>query len=307
MNLIRLQYFVEAARCRNFSQAAQNLYTSQPNLSKQISLMEQELGYPLFIRGKRSLRLTPSGQYLYEQLKEIPALLEAAFEQARALSRAGTGTLSIGVLEGQELNSTLITRLSVLSSLYPKLVVQLERNSFRNLRTGLERGQYDLIVTLDFDVENQPEFRSFPFLPQPAAIAIHCTHPLSGQRQITLDLLRNDNFVVISPEESPMGYERFLQQCSSAGFVPRVVRQPRSLESLLLCVEAGLGTALLDCNTRLEHNSNIRTIPIPDSSVDVCLVCRADVQTPHLDDYIQILTSTPQKSYESHLPHTPSL
>ena len=300
MNLVRLQYFVEAAKCQNFSLAAQNLYTSQPNLSKQISLMEQELGYPLFLRTKRTVKLTPAGQFLYDRLKDVPSLLEDAFEQARSLSRTGSGTLSIGVLEGQEFNSSLVTRLSVISDLYPNLVIELERNSFRNLRTGLEKGHYDLIVTLDFDVENIPNFTSVLFLPQTASIAIHTSHPLANHQTLSLAELKGEDFVVISPEESPIGYERFLQQCAAAGFVPHVVRQPRSLESLLLCVEAGLGTALLDPNTRLEHNSNIRTIPIPDSSVNICVVYQTDCQLPHLDDYIQILTTSPRETYESH-------
>lgn len=296
MNLVRLEYFVEAARCGNFSLAAQNLYTSQPNLSKQISLMEQELGYPLFLRTKRAVKLTAAGQYLLEQLRDVPALLENAFEEARQISQIRAGALTIGVLEGQEFNTQLATRLSVISNLYPDLVIELERNSFRNLRSGLEKDHYDLIVTLDFDVENIPEFQRTLFLHQTAAIAIHSSHPLAGRQSLELSMLRDQDFVVISPEESPMGYERFLQQCAAAGFAPHVVRKPRSLESLLLCVEANLGCALLDPNTRLEHN--IRSIPIPGSTVDICVVCHKDAQTPHLEEYIQILTSSPEVSYE---------
>lgn len=302
MNFVRLQYFIEAARCGNFSLAAQNLYTSQPNLSKQISLMEQELGYPLFLRTRRAVKLTAAGQFLFERLKDVPALLEESFEEARQLSRARAGTLTIGVLEGQEFNSRLAVRLGVISTLYPDLVIDLERNSFRNLRSGLEKGHYDLIVTLDFDVENIPEFRSVLFLPQTAAIAIHHSHPLANRQSLELGMLREQDFVVISPEESPVGYERFLQQCASAGFTPHVVRQPRSLESLLLCVEANLGCALLDPNTRLEHTGSIRSIPIPGSTVNVCLVCRRDAQTPHLEDYIRILTSSPEESYARYGP-----
>ena len=58
MNLTRIQYFVEVARRENFSQAAKALYVSQPNLSKQIALMEQELGFSLFTRNKAGVALT---------------------------------------------------------------------------------------------------------------------------------------------------------------------------------------------------------------------------------------------------------
>lgn len=288
MNLIRLQYFVEAARCLNFSEAARNLYTSQPNLSKQIAQMEQELGYPLFSRTRRLVKLTPAGQYLYDHLKEVPAQLVDAFEQARTLSRSG-GTLSIGILEGQEVNSRLLARLNAFSALYPKIEVELERNSFRNLRTGLESGHYDLVITLDFDLEGMSGVVTRVFLPQPAAIAINKSNPRSRVDSLTMEQLRDENFVVISPEESPVGYERFLSQCAAAGFLPRVVRRPLSLESLLLCVEAGMGVALLDQNMRLEHSS-VRTIPIPDSTVNVVLACLAGRQTPLVQSAFEVLS-----------------
>ena len=60
MNLTRIQYFVEVARRENFSQAAKALYVSQPNLSKQIALMEQELGFDLFRRVGKSVHVSPA-------------------------------------------------------------------------------------------------------------------------------------------------------------------------------------------------------------------------------------------------------
>ena len=75
VNLLKIRYFVEAARCGSFSAAAAKLYTSQPNISKQIAQMEQELDYPLFVRDKRSVRLTAAGAFLYEHLKDMPERL----------------------------------------------------------------------------------------------------------------------------------------------------------------------------------------------------------------------------------------
>ena len=58
MNTMKIRYFVEVARCGSFSEAARRLYTAQPNLSKQIAQMEQELGFALFARSRRSVKLT---------------------------------------------------------------------------------------------------------------------------------------------------------------------------------------------------------------------------------------------------------
>ena len=289
MNLTKTRYFVEVARCGNFSEAARRLYTAQPNVSKQIAQMEQELDFPLFIRTKRSVRLTPAGQLLYDHMKTLPEDLENLFEQAKALARRDEATLNIGILEGQEVNSLLLMRLGLAQELYPNLEMEMERNSFSNLRSGLKNGHYDLIVTLDFDVEQEESFASRVIFPQPPAIAIHRNHPLAEQPKLEMSQLRNESFVVISPEESPVGYERFLNQCAAAGFVPKVVRQPRSLESFILCVEMGMGIGLLDQNTRLSHDSAVRTIPIPESDMYVVAAYMKDDYRPVLQNVLELL------------------
>ena len=262
MNLTKIRYFVEVARCGSFSEAARRLYTAQPNVSKQVAQMEQELGFPLFVRNKRSVRLTDAGQLLFDRLKDFPDELDNLFEQARLLAQRESSSLSIGILEGQEVRPQMLARLGLVQELYPQLDLTLERNSFANLRNGLKAGHYDLIITLDFDVEQEPDFDSRIIIPQAPAIAINRKHPLASQEMLNMKMLADEDFVVISPEESPVGYERFIGQCQETGFTPRVVRQPRSLESLILCVEMGVGVALLDQYTRLT-STNVRTIPIP--------------------------------------------
>lgn len=280
---------MEVARCGNFSEAARRLYTAQPNVSKQIAQMEQELDFPLFVRSKRAVRLTPAGQMLYDQLKDLPDQLETLFEQAHALSRREETRLTIGILEGQEVNSLLLTRLNLAQALYPTLELEMERNSFSNLRSGLRNGRYDLIVTLDFDVEQEAEFTYRNIYAQPPAIAINQSHPLAGLPQLEMRQLREENFVVISPQESPVGYERLMDQCQKDGFTPNVVRQPRSLESLILCVELGVGVALLDQGTRLNYDSSVRTVPIPGADMFVVAACMRDDYRPVLQNVLKLL------------------
>lgn len=289
MNLTKIRYFVEVARCGNFSEAARRLYTAQPNVSKQIAQMEQELDFPLFVRSKRAVRLTPAGQLLYDRLKDLPEELETLFEQAHALARREETRLTIGILEGQEVNSLLLTRLNLAQALYPKLELEMERNSFSNLRSGLRNGRYDLIVTLDFDVEQETEFTCRNIYAQPPAIAINQSHPLAGLPKLEMRQLRDENFVVISPQESPVGYERLMEQCQKEGFTPNVVRQPRSLESLILCVELGVGVALLDQGTRLNYDSGVRTVPIPGADMYVVAACVKDDYRPVLQNVLKLL------------------
>ena len=289
MNLTKIRYFVEVARCGSFSEAARRLYTAQPNVSKQIAQMEQELDFALFVRNKRTVQLTPAGQLLYEELRELPDRLDGLFDRAKTLARREETHLTIGILEGQEVNALLLTRLNLAREIYPTLELELERNCFSNLRSGLKSGRYDLIVTLDFDVEQEADFTYRNIYAQPPAIAIHRNHPLASLPRLEMTQLQDENFVVISPQESPVGYDRLMEQCRKTGFTPNVVRQPRSLESLILCVEMGVGVALLDQGTRLSHDSAVRTVPIPGAEMYVVAASMGDDFRPILQNVLDIL------------------
>lgn len=294
MNLTKIRYFVEVANCGNFSEAARRLYTAQPNVSKQIAQLEQELDFSLFIRSKRSVKLTPAGQLLYDYLKDVPEELDQLIDQARVLARRDETHLTIGILEGQEVNALLLTRLNLAQELNPKLEIEMERNCYSNLRSGLKSGRYDLIVTLDFDVEQEEEFYYQNLYAQPPAIAIHQSHPMASLPELKMTQLKDENFVVISPQESPVGYDRFIKECQKDGFTPNVVRQPRSLESLILCVEMGVGVALLDQGIRFSHDSVVRTIPIPGADMYVVAACMKGDYRPVVQDVLSLLSQGSQ-------------
>ena len=265
MNLTRIQYFVEVARQESFSKAAQALYVSQPNLSKQIALMEQELGYSLFRRSGKTIQLTRAGQYLYDRWKDLPGDIARAIGYGEALSRGDEGNLSIGVAEGQDVKFFLADCIARLRELCPGVTIEMERNSFRNLRQGLDRGTYDVLLTMEFETEGREDWETRVLFSQPGALAISRSHPLASRDDLTIEDLRNEPFVSISREDSPGGYELLIRQCGKCGFVPNIVRQTSTVESLFLCVEMGVGVAVLDRNTRLERNDAVRLITIPGS------------------------------------------
>ena len=100
MELRTLQYFVTVAEELNITRAAEKLHMSQPPLSAQIKNLESELDTVLFIRGKRRLKLTESGQLLYRRAKDILSLAERTRSEVLAMGEGMRGTISIGLVEG---------------------------------------------------------------------------------------------------------------------------------------------------------------------------------------------------------------
>src|SRR5690606_9594736 len=97
MNINQLKYFVALAEELSFTRAAQRLHISQPPLSKQIALLEEELSVRLFDRSSRHVELTDAGRvYLYE-VKAILARLNRAKARARAIEEGMEGAIEIGL------------------------------------------------------------------------------------------------------------------------------------------------------------------------------------------------------------------
>ena len=290
MNLLRIKYFVEAAKCENFTEASRNLYTTQPNLSKQIAIMEDELGVLLFHRAKHNVFLTKAGRYLYDQLKDIPEKTEGAFEFAKALNRGEQGTVSVGILEGQDVNLILSERIHRLQDQFPGIDITFERDSFSKLRKGLEDFRYDFIITLSFELDALQQHDYETLITQKGALAVSCKNPKVNLPIPTLMNFRDEKFVAISPEESQGGYRVMKELCKIYGFEPKIIRYTESLENLLLCVETGVGVAVLDRNTRLEKNANVKMISLPDSAnADTIAVWKKSNHNPLLRQIINCL------------------
>ena len=95
-NLNYYKIFYEVARCGNISKAAENLYISQPAVSKSINKLEQSLSHTLFIRSKRGVTLTQEGKTLYEHLSKAFDTIELAEKKLMQISELGIGQLRIG-------------------------------------------------------------------------------------------------------------------------------------------------------------------------------------------------------------------
>lgn len=96
MDLRQLRYFVTVARERNFTRAAEKLHIAQPPLSRNIQLLEEELGVELLSRSHRPVRLTEAGRLFLEQALQILGRVEQMAEATRRVGRNQNRVLSIG-------------------------------------------------------------------------------------------------------------------------------------------------------------------------------------------------------------------
>lgn len=164
-----MNYVYEVYKYGSFSKAAENLYMTQPALSIAIRKLEQELGQPLFERGKSPLKLTAAGQIYIEKAEKIIAMEQECADYFQSLSELQTGKIIIG---GAIISMTyLLPKLIVeFSEQYPGIEIVAKEASLPILKNMLADGVIDLI--LDTDWFEEDIFKSIPLFSNHILLAI---------------------------------------------------------------------------------------------------------------------------------------
>ncbi|MDO4571847.1 MAG: LysR family transcriptional regulator [Clostridia bacterium] len=270
MNLRQIEYFLTVAQCLSFSEAAKRLYMTQPALGRQIRVLEEEMGVLLFVRGKRSLSMTPGGKLLYEELGDWIQAYNKFVERAQQANSEITDRLSIGLLEGHQLGNLFPEIYDAFISRHPHIRVRTHRTSFSPLIEELYQGESDVIITLDFDVKGRADIECRRIAGVRNFLVVPADHPLADKEGVTLYDFRDDVIIVNSPEDSRAGYNNLMSACRDAGFEPKA-RQAASFEEYMLMLELGNGITVLSEHNMLKLSPRLKFIRIPNVT-DVHLV-----------------------------------
>lgn len=183
MDLRTLSYFVTVAEELNITKAAEKLCMSQPPLSSQIKGLEQELNTVLFIRGKRHLQLTESGQLLYRRAKELLSLADKASAEIISMSQGMKGTISIGLVEGSAPNIAAEWIAEFIEN-YPQVHFRIMDGNSDELISKLRSGLISLaVITSPCD---QTLLNSFPVGTEKMTAFMSRDNPLAKKEGSTI-------------------------------------------------------------------------------------------------------------------------
>ncbi|SKC09622.1 DNA-binding transcriptional regulator, LysR family [Lachnospiraceae bacterium] len=197
--------FYYAAKYKNFSRAAIELGTSQPNITRTINRLEEDLQCKLFLRNNRGIQLTPEGEELFSHVSIAIQQLQRGEQKLTDKSRLKSGSVSIGVSE-TALNIFLLNKLQQFHERYPGVRLKLVNYSTRKAIHALERGSIDLaVVTTPTELQSpMKEILLLPF--HDILIGGTAFSFLKGQ---TLHLRDLANYPLIRLNESTMTYHFF--------------------------------------------------------------------------------------------------
>ena len=148
MRLEQIQYFLMIIQCGSITKAAESLYISQPALSKQLALLEDEIGVKLLRRHARGIQLTDAGEQFATDCKRIRNELEEAVRRAASFDKSHSVQLRIGCFDGAVTDDFLPDLQLRLKQKEPDLQLKLSRNRFSENRLALDAGRIDMMIEL---------------------------------------------------------------------------------------------------------------------------------------------------------------
>ncbi len=275
MNRIQIRCFLETAKCLNFSKAAANLFISQPTLSRNISMLEKELGIKLFSRNSfQGTSLTPAGSCMLDAFKESDKLIEDAIRRAHNIAQSESHTLSLGLLEGQMMDEKLGSILSEFSKEYPNIKLEMTKESFGELSRKLESDDYDIIITIDAEVKNNKNIKIKPLYTLPTYLAV----PTSIYKKIpkkdnySLKDFKDCNFICTVKNDAPAIANMLTTVCNKCGFEPKI-KFACNLQEEAAMLEMGSGIAGLNSYHSIFHSPNIKSINVKEFEAQVFSIC----------------------------------
>ena len=243
MDLRRLRTFVTVAEHGTVSKAAEVLHVTQPALSRQISGLEQELGFALFERLGRRLVLTPRGDQLLGDCRSLLGHAGAVEERALALRRGDIRVLRVAA-SALTIEGAFPTFLSRYAELVPGVqLTTIEEDDPAEALSMLDRGKVHLAVSVTNLVAVSDRFASYR-LPSFHVLAAGA-RSLDIARSATVDICQLAEHPLLLPKSTFATRAIFDAACRLAGVRPSVVMESRAAHALLALAQAGHGVAIV--------------------------------------------------------------
>jgi DNA-binding transcriptional LysR family regulator len=251
MELRHLRYFVKVASELHFGRAAEQLGISQPPLSQQIRLLEQELGVQLFERTSRKVLLTTAGRLFLDEAKATLAQADHAVSVTRRAASGEIGELTVGLSASTLYVPMVSDAISVFRASHPDVHLVFTELSIAAQRDSVASGALDIGFVRS---------RNMPFLPDDVAAAwlvtdrMYVAMPKGHRLSQTIDPIRIAALADEPMVHYPYDREGFLDDLhhlfGNAGLRPKLVLESNEMSTLLGLVAAGLGITVLPGSLR---------------------------------------------------------
>jgi DNA-binding transcriptional LysR family regulator len=288
MDLRLLRSFQALAEQGHFGRAARALRVSQPALSKQVRQLEEEVGAPLFARGRHGAQLTEVGRMFADEVAPLLRHADRVLERGQRAARGELGVLRLGFGIATRL---LVPRLvSRFRSAHPAVQVTLQDMSSPDQLEALAGGALD-VGFVRLPVEGP--LVHLPVVEDRLVLAVPEGRRADLARRAPQGLA-DEPFVELGAARSPSFHAHVLRVCTALGFRPRVAQSATEFFTVLALVAAGMGVAVVPravTVTRIEGVTYL-PLPVPEARWRVGAAWTPGARSPIRDAFLVLLRET---------------
>ncbi len=288
MELRHLRYFVAIGEEENYRRAAQRLNVAQTALSTQIQDLEAELGFKLFDRLPRGVKLSVAGRLFLEDARRILQQVSEAAARAARVARGQSGTLRVGFTENASWRGVVPESLRRFRERQPDAELQLTPATSLEQIEGLRSGGLDAGFVFNMS-KTDSELDHIPVALQHVELAVPKGHPLIKLKKLRLRDLSEASFVWFPRREAPAFYDRLMHECFRGGLKsPRIVQEGLNESTILSLVSHGMGVGWVNGTARGRCPEGVVIVSIADLDMPLplALAWRRDNTSPLLANFI---------------------
>jgi len=243
MKLQQLRYLREVARQGlNLSVAAEKLHTSQPGISKQIKLLEDELGVAVFVRnGKRVIAVTEPGKIILDIAERMLSDADNLKRAGEEFSREDSGTLTIATTHTQA-RYALPRVIKQFTKRYPKVRLSLRQGNPTQIAEMTSSGEADMCIATEA-IALYDELVMLPCYDWNRSVITPPNHPLTKEKKLTLEAITRHP--IITYDFAFTGRSKMQNAFESKGLTPNIVLTAIDADVIKTYVELGLGVGIV--------------------------------------------------------------
>jgi DNA-binding transcriptional LysR family regulator len=288
MELRHLRYFVAVGEEQHYGRAASRLRVAQPALSRQIQDLEEEVGFKLFDRLPRGVKLSAAGKLFLQDARRILQEVNEAAGRAGRVARGLSGTLRIGFSENASWRGVVPDSFRRFREQQPDAELQLQPAASLEQLEAVRSGRLDGGF-VNFMPKSDPELDQLLVATPHVELAVPKKHALTKLKKLRLRDLTDIPFVWFPRWASPAFYDRLMHECYRGGLKsPRIVQEGLNEATILSLVSTGLGVGWVLGTARWRSPDTVVILPVVDLNMPLplALAWRRDNISPLLAQFI---------------------
>jgi DNA-binding transcriptional LysR family regulator len=283
----QIRYFRQVASELSFTRAARSLHMAQPPLSRQIKLLEEELGVDLFERVGRGIRMTEAGQYFFMQTENLTQKLDEIIRATQRIGRKEKRQFGLGFVP------------STLYGFIPQFIGRL-----RQLDDQVDIGLFEMTTLQQFDalktgridlgvgriLLNDDEVERIILRNEGIVVALPAHHPLSKRSTLTLQDVVSEPLILYPARPRPSYADHVWTMFTNRGQTPNVIQEVNELQTAIGLVAAGVGAALVPESVRGLHRDDVAYVQLdePGFTTPIMLSWRKKDESIFLKDVLSL-------------------